>query len=279
MSITIISSKKKLLNFNLTELWEYRDLILILVKRDFTSFYKQTILGPLWFFIQPLISSLTYFFIFNKVAGISTNNVNPILFYMSGIIAWEYFSNCLIMTSNTFLSNANLFGKVYFPRFIVPLSIVISNLARFFIQLIMFFVIFLYVSTIGEISYSINIYSLIGIPLLILQMAIFSIGIGMIISSLTIKYRDLKFLINFGTQLLMYGSAIVYPLSIVPDKYKIYILINPMTGIIACFRQFTIGGDFIGFEMIIQSIVITIITFALGLFIFSIVEQNFIDSI
>ncbi len=279
MGITIISSKKKLLNFNLTELWEYRDLILILVKRDFTSFYKQTILGPLWFFIQPLISSLTYFFIFNKVAGISTNNVNPILFYMSGIIAWEYFSNCLIMTSNTFLSNANLFGKVYFPRFIVPLSIVISNLARFFIQLIMFFVIFLYVSTIGEISYSINIYSLIGIPLLILQMAIFSIGIGMIISSLTIKYRDLKFLINFGTQLLMYGSAIVYPLSIVPDKYKIYILINPMTGIIACFRQFTIGGDFIGFEMIIQSIVITIITFALGLFIFSIVEQNFIDSI
>ena len=275
----VITPNRRWLELNFSEIYEYRDLIWLFVKRDFTTFYKQTILGPLWFFIQPLISTIVFTIIFNKIGNISTNEVPPVLFYMSGIIAWNYFSTCLSSTASTFLDNVGIFGKVYFPRIVIPLSKVISGLAKFFVQMIMFFGFYLYYYLKGNNNIDPSLNTLILIPIMILQMAVLGQGIGMVISSLTTKYRDLSFLVTFGTQLLMYASPIVYPLSIVPENYKKIILANPMTPIIEGFRQAFIGKGSLEFNMLLYSIFFSIIIFLVGLIIFNRVEKTFIDTI
>jgi len=275
----IITSQRGLFEIHVVDIWNYRDLLWLFVKRDFTTFYKQTILGPLWFFVQPLLSTLIFSFIFNRIANIPTDEIPPYLFYMSGIIAWNYFSGCLTSTSGTFTTNAGLFGKVYFPRIIVPLSQVVSGLAKFFVQLIMFLGLYFYYIIVGNGHINPSLNSLLLIPILIIQMGLLGQGLGMIISSLTTKYRDLKYLVSFGTQLLMYATPIVYPLSVVPEKYRIFIIANPMTPVIEGFRQAFIGKGHLEFNMLIYSIIFTLITFILGLLIFNKVEQSFIDTV
>jgi len=275
----VITPNRGWFELHLTEVWKYRDLLGILIKRDFSTFYKQTILGPLWFFIQPLISTVVFSFIFNRVAGIPTDSLPPILFYMSGIIAWNYFSGCLISTSGTFKANAGLFGKVYFPRIIVPLSIVISGLAKLGVQLLLFLGFYFYFIFIRNEQIVPSFQTMLLLPIMIFQMAFLGQGLGMIISSMTIKYRDLSYLINFGTQLLMYASPIVYPLSVVPDQYKNFIIANPMTPIIEGFRQSFVGKGYLDFNMFMYSFSITLIIYFIGLLIFNRVEKNFIDMI
>ena len=276
---TIITPSRGWLELHLDDIWQYRDLLWLFVKRDFTTFYKQTILGPLWFVIQPLLSTIVFTIIFNRIAGIPTDGIPPLLFYMSGIIAWNYFSNCLTSTSGTFTANAGLFGKVYFPRIIVPLSKVISGLSRLAIQIVMFLGFYVYFLIIGNQHISFSFQAFLLMPLMIIQMAMLGQGLGMIISSLTTKYRDLSYLVSFGTQLLMYASPIVYPLSVVPDKYKIYIIANPMTPVIEGFRQAFIGKGQLNLNMLFYSICITLIIFFIGLLIFNKVEKTFIDTI
>ena len=275
----VITPDRGWFELHLDEIWRYRDLLWIFVRRDFTTFYKQTILGPLWFFIQPLISTIVYTIIFSRVAGLPTDEIPPFLFYMSGIIAWNYFSSCLTSTSGTFTANAGLFGKVYFPRIIVPLSTVVSGLFRFGVQLIMFIGFYFYYLYMGNQHINPSFQTLLLIPIMIIQMAMLGQGIGMIISSLTTKYRDLSYLVSFGTQLMMYASPIVYPLSIVPEKYKLYILANPMTPIIEGFRQAFIGKGFLDMNMFLYSIFFTLVTFILGLLVFNKMEKNFIDTV
>ena len=274
----IIDSKRGWFDININEIWEFRDLLIIFIKRDFITIYKQTILGPIWYFLQPLITTIVFTIIFNKVAKLSTNQIPPMLFYMSGIIAWNYFSNCLLQTSSTFTSNAELFSKVYFPRIIVPFSQVISALLRFFVQLVMFFIFYVYFILSGfsiEPAYAILFF----LPIMIIQMAILGKGIGMIVSSLTTKYRDLSHLVTFGTQLLMYASPIVYPLSIVPDNYRYIILANPMTSIIEFFRNAVFNNGNININMILYSLGMTMVIYFIGLLIFNKIEKNFIDTV
>ena len=275
----VITPKRGLFDLQLADLWNYRDLLFLFVKRDFKTFYKQTILGPLWFFIQPLITTLVFTVIFNRVAKIPTDEIPPNLFYMSGIIAWNYFSSCLMLTSSTFTSNAAIFGKVYFPRIIVPLSNVISALTKFLVQLIMFLGFYFYYIATGNDQIAPKFETLIFIPLMIVQMALLGQGLGMIISSMTTKYRDLSYLVSFGTQLLMYASPIVYPLSVVPEKYKILIIANPMTPIIEGFRQAFIGQGSFQISMFFVSLSITIAIFLVGILIFNKVEKSFIDTV
>ena len=275
----IITPKRGWLELNLSEVWQYRDLLWLFVKRDFTTFYKQTILGPLWFFIQPLISTIVFTIIFNRVAQIPTGELPPILFYMSGIIAWNYFSGCFTSTSSTFTVNASLFDKVYFPRIIIPLSKVVSGLAKFGIQLIMFMGFYFYHYYIGNNQINPSFLTLLLIPIMIIQMALLGQGLGMIVSSLTTKYRDLSHLVSFGVQLLMYASPIVYPLSVVPERYKYIIIANPMTPIIEGFRQGFIGKGQLDYNIYIYSICLTLIIFFLGLLIFNKVEKSFIDTV
>ena len=274
----IITPKRGLFELHFSEIWKYRDLLYLFIKRDFTTFYKQTILGPLWFIIQPFISTIIFSFIFNRVAKIPTDEIPPYLFYLSGIIAWNYFSDCLTTTSNTFTSNVNIFGKVYFPRIIIPLSKVISGLIKFFIQFMLFLGLYIYYVFLGNQTMAPSFY-LIIVPLLIFQMALLGQGIGMIISSLTTKYRDLSYMLNFGIQLLMYASPIVYPLSIVPEKYRLIIISNPMTPIIEIFRNALLGTGKIDLFMLFQSLFTTFILFIVGLLIFNRVEKSFIDTV
>jgi len=214
-----ISAKRKLIDFNFYEVWRYRDLLMLFVKRDIVTVYKQTILGPLWYLIEPLFTSLIFTLIFNNVANITTGNVPPFLFNLAGITIWNYFKVCFTSTSNTFSANAGIFGKVYFPRIIVPLSIVISNLFRFTIQLFVFAGFYIYYYNQGAII-SLNSYIYL-LPIMILIMALLGLGFGMIISALVTKYRDLKILIGFGLQLLMYVSAVMYPVSFFIEKLQI----------------------------------------------------------
>ncbi len=273
-----ISAKNRLFDLNLKEIWGYKDLIYLFVNRDVTTFYKQTILGPLWFFIQPLITTIVFSLIFNKIAKLSTGDVPPYLFYLSGIIAWNYFSDCLIATSDTFISNASIYSKVYFPRLISPLSKIISNLIKLIVQLILFYCLFFYYffdeSSVISISKSILL-----LPLIIFQMALLGLAIGMIVSSLTTKYRDLRFLISFSIQLLMYATPIAYPISEIPEKYKYIILYNPMTSIITGFRHSLLGNGYFDLTLFYYSITTTVILFFIGLLFFNRIEKTFIDTV
>tara|TARA_B100001758_G_C18323318_1_gene564471 strand:+ start:374 stop:1219 length:846 start_codon:yes stop_codon:yes gene_type:complete len=275
----IITPERGWFSLNFSEIFHYKDLLWLFVKRDFTTFYKQTILGPLWFFVQPLISTIVFSIIFNKVANIPTDKIPPYIFYLSGIVAWNYFSLCLNSTSSTFTSNTSLFSKIYFPRIIIPLSKVISGLARFFVQLTLLIAFLLYYILMGNSFIDPSLSTISLIPILVIQMALLGQGIGMIISSLTTKYRDLSHLVVFGTQLLMYASPIVYPLSIVPEQYKNIIYYNPMTSIIEGFRLAFVGDGEFTFSIFLYSLSITIILFIFGILIFNRVEKRFIDTV
>lgn len=273
----IIEPQTSLLDLNLKDVWRYRDLLWLLVKRDFVSFYKQTILGPLWFFIQPLFTTIIFTFIFGNLAGLSTDGLPQPLFYMAGITAWNYFADCLTKTSTVFRDNANIFGKVYFPRLIMPLSIVVSNLVRFGVQMLLFFMMMAYYAYTGG-SFAPNAYVLL-FPVLVLQMALLGLGLGLVITALTTKYRDLAFLISFGVQLMMYATTVIYPLSAAPANYKWLIELNPMTGIIEAFRFGFLGQGELTFSSFGYSVVITLIALVLGVIIFNKTEKTFVDTV
>ncbi|RYZ44703.1 MAG: ABC transporter permease, partial [Sphingobacteriales bacterium] len=260
--------------------WRYRDLLALFVRRDFVSFYKQTVLGPLWFFIQPLFTMIVYTFVFGNLANISTDGLPKPLFYLCGITAWNYFSDCLIKTSTVFRDNANIFGKVYFPRLIMPLSIVVSNLARFGVQLILLFGMMGYYMIQG---YELHVTSaLLLFPLLIILMAALGLSLGLIITALTTKYRDLAFLVSFGVQLLMYATTVIYPLSEATEKFPDYawiIEINPMTGIIETFRYALLGQGSFTVAGLAYSAVASIVLFFCSILVFNKVEKNFVDTI
>lgn len=274
---TVITPKKNIFRFNLKELWEYRDLVLIFVKRDLTAQYKQTVLGPIWFFIQPIITTIVFTVIFGKVANLPTDGLPKPLFYLNGIIIWNYFSSSLTITSGTFISNQHLFKKVYFPRMTVPLSQVISGLARFGIQFGMFLII-LAVYFLRDPGFSMNFYALLT-PLLLLQMAVLGLGAGMIISSLTTRYRDFQFLVGFGTQLWMYATPIVYPLSMVPQKYQFLYALNPVVPVIQFFKYGFLGAGTIDWQMYVISVGVTLLIFCIGLLSFNSVEKTFVDRV
>ena len=274
----VISPKRSLLDINLKEIWRYRDLIMLFVRRDFVSQYKQTILGPIWLFIQPLFTTLTFFFVFNQIAKIPTDNIDPILFYLSGITLWNYFSDCFNKTSNTFVANAGIFGKVYFPRLATPISIVFSNLIKLGIQVLLFLAIMGYQIIFKGAEVNINLHILI-LPFLIILMAVMGLGLGIIFSALTTKYRDLSFLLTFGIQLLMYATPIIYPLSYTGGKLHTIISMNPLTPIMECFRYafFSIGTfDWSGLAF---TSIFSFGVMFIGIIIFNQVEKSFMDTV
>lgn len=273
----VIEPQTSLLDLNLKDVWRYRDLLWLLVKRDFVSFYKQTILGPLWFFIQPLFTTIIFTFIFGNLAGISTDGLPQPLFYMAGITAWNYFADCLTKTSTVFRDNANIFGKVYFPRLIMPLSIVVSNLVRFGVQMLLFFLMMGYYAFTTA-SFHLTWAALL-FPVLVLLMALLGLGLGLIITALTTKYRDLAFLITFGVQLMMYATTVIYPLSATPAKYHNLIMLNPMTGIIEAFRAGFLGQGALTTHTLGYSIIFTLVALFLGVIIFNKTEKTFVDTV
>ena len=273
----ILKPKSGWFELNLFELFKYIDLITLFIKRDFVTYYKQTILGPLWYIIQPLVNTLVFTIIFGKLAKIPTDNLPPFLFYMAGTVAWGYFATCLTLTSNTFVSNKDIFGKVYFPRLTVPIANVIIALLQFLIQLVIF-LLFLGFYIWQGLNLNIGI-SILYLPLIVIQMAILSLGVGIFISSLTAKYRDLTFAMTFLVQIWMYATPVVYPLSLIPEKYRIFAVLNPMTSIVESFRGVLLGTTSIQLIHIIVSITITIIIFILGIILFSKIEKNFVDTV
>lgn len=273
----VIEPKNSLLDFHLDDLWRYRDLLWLLVKRDFVSFYKQTILGPLWFFIQPLFTTLIYSFVFGNLAGLSTDGLPQALFYMAGITAWNYFAECLTKTSTVFRDNAAIFGKVYFPRLIMPLSIVISNLVRFGVQFLLFVGMMVFFALHGA-EFSPN-FAILLFPVLVVLMALLGLGLGLLITAMTTKYRDLAFLVTFGVQLLMYATTVIYPLSAAPEQYRIWIEFNPMTGIIEAFRFGFLGSGNFSFELLGYSTLFTLVVLGLGVVVFNKTEKTFVDTV
>lgn len=276
-----ISSKHKLIDFNLREIWYYRDLLVLFVKRDIVTVYKQTILGPLWYVIQPLFTSIIFTLIFNNLGQIQTGSVPPFLFNLAGITAWNYFKECLTGTSNTFAKNQNIFGKVYFPRVIMPMSVTISNLLKFGIQLSIFFGFYIYFFF-NESSISLN-GKLLLFPVYVLMMALLGLGLGMIISSMTTKYRDLTVLVSFGVQLLMYISAVPYPVSEAKLKFPKYVVpfveYNPLTQIVEGFRYILLNNGTFSWNGFFYTLVISVVIFLLGLIIFNKTEKSFIDTV
>ncbi|MGZ3921248.1 MAG: ABC transporter permease [Bacteroidia bacterium] len=274
----IIKPKNKWYQLDLASVWRYRDLLMLLVRRDFVSVYKQTILGPIWFFIQPVITTLTFTVIFGNLAKISTDSVPPILFYLAGITLWTYFSDCLTKTSNTFVANAGVFGKVYFPRLVVPISVLISNLIKLGIQVLLFFIVWIYYLN-SDKSIAPQWSLLWLFPILILLMAGLGLGFGILISSLTTKYRDFTFLIGFGVQLMMYASPIVYPISIVSEKYKYWIMLNPISSIIESFKYIFLGSGYFSWSALGYSAVFMVILLAISVTVFNTVEKTFMDTV
>ena len=273
----VIKPKTGWFDVHLGELYRYRDLIYMFVKRDYVTFYKQTILGPLWYIIQPLVNTLVFTIIFGKVARISTDGTPPFLFYMAGTVSWGYFATCLNSTSNTFVKNAGIFGKVYFPRLTVPVANVIIGLLQFGIQFVIFLGFLLYFLWQGaEVQPNTLIFTL---PLLLLQMAVMGLGFGILISSLTTKYRDLTFAMTFVVQLWMYATPVVYPLSIVPGKYRLFAALNPMTSIVECFRAAFLGTSSIEPIHVAMSVTTTLLVFGAGVIMFSRIEKTFMDTV
>tara|TARA_B110000046_G_C13017391_1_gene409479 strand:+ start:188 stop:1051 length:864 start_codon:yes stop_codon:yes gene_type:complete len=273
----VIGPKKAILSVDLKSIWDYRDLLGLFVKRDFVSVYKQTILGPIWFLVQPILTTITFTIIFGNVAKIPTDGMPKILFYMSGITLWTYFADCVNKTSTIFVANQGLFAKVYFPRLIVPISIIVNNLFKLIIQLIMYTIFWLYYFSNGaNIMIDSTIYL---IPVILLLTGLLGLSFGLIISSLTTKYRDFTFLISFGIQLLMYASPIVYPLSVVPEKYKWIIMLNPISSLIELFKFTTLGSGHIDISYLIYSVTFTLVALTLGILVFNKVEKTFIDTV
>ncbi|RYY06202.1 MAG: ABC transporter permease [Sphingobacteriaceae bacterium] len=272
-----IKPQNSAFDLHLSDVWKYRDLLGLLVRRDFVSFYKQTILGPIWFFVQPLVTTIMFTFVFGNLAKISTDSLPPPLFYMAGITAWNYFADCLTKTSTVFKDNADIFGKVYFPRLIMPLSIVLSNLVRFGVQFMLFIIVMVYYAFQGAAFHPTWAISL--FPLVVILMAAMGLGAGMIISAMTTKYRDLAFLLAFGVQLLMYATTIIYPLSSAPAKYKVFIAANPMTPLIETFRYGFLGTGSFSWTSLGYSALMTVLFLLFGTIIFNKVEKSFVDTV
>lgn len=272
-----IKPKKKLLDVDLKDIWRYRDLYYMYVKRDIITVYKQTILGPLWFLIQPILTTIMYMFVFGGLAGISTDGIPQPLFYMSGILLWNYFNSAFMVSSNVFTANASVFGKVYFPRLVVPLSGITSNLIKFGIQLILFIAIYLYYYIQG-VNLTIN-WTIILFPILILMIALHAMSWGLIISALTTKYRDLTQLVTFGIQLFMYVTPVIYPLSAAPEKYRMLISFNPLTSIFETFKYSCMGSGSLDWIGLGYSFIVLLITLFLSIIIFNRVERNFMDTV
>ncbi|KQO20445.1 ABC transporter permease [Flavobacterium sp. Leaf82] len=275
-----ITPKNKFFSLNLKEVWQYRDLLFLFVKRDVITVYKQTVLGPLWYLIQPLFTSVTFTIIFNNVAGIDTGTVPPFLFNLAGITVWSYFTACLSGTSDTFKANAAIFGKVYFPRIITPLSVVISNLIKFGIQFLIFIAFYIFYYFSGS-KLTINI-SLLFFPVLIAFMGILGLGLGMLISSLVTKYRDFTYLVSFGIQLLMYLSAVMYPMELIKKKLPEFgwlVEYNPLAYIIETARYMLLDIGEISFLGLIYTLSITIAVFFIGVLFFNKTEKSFIDTV
>ena len=271
-----IESKHSLFDLNLKEVWRYNDLVYMFVKRDFVSSFKQTILGPIWFFINPIFTTIVYIVVFGNIAKLSTDGAPKILFYLAGITLWNYFSTCLNGTSNVFTSNAAIFGKVYFPRLVMPISIVFSNLMRFGVQMVLFLIAFLYYLTKGEVQPN---WWILATPFLILLMAMFALGVGMIFSSMTTKYRDLQMLLGFGVSLYMYATPVIYPVSALPKAIQPYVAWNPLTGIFECFKYGWLGvGEFNPTMLAISSLIILLLL-AIGTITFNKVEKSFMDTV
>lgn len=273
----IIKPKRNLFDINLKQVYEYKDLLLLFVKRDVITVYKQTILGPIWFFVQPILTMVIYVFVFGNVAKISTDSIPQPLFYLSGIVMWNYFADCFNQTANTFTQNANIFGKVFFPRLIIPLSKVISSLIKYLIQFSLFLVLFFYYyfnSSVIQPSLLIFI-----VPTLLLLMAGLGLGFGLIFSSLTTKYKDLKFLIQFGVQLLMYATPIIYPLSTIPQKYQFWVKLNPIAHIVETFKTAFLGSGQFSVNGLIYASIFTLMTLIIGVLIFNKTEQKFMDTV
>lgn len=270
-----IKPHDSLFDLRLGEIWRYRDLLVLFVRRDFVAKYKQTILGPLWFFIQPLFQTAVLAVVFGGMAKLSTDGIPPILFYLAGVTAWNYFSNCLRTTSTTFTANASLFGKVYFPRAITPLSVIVSNLIQFAIGLFLFLLIYAHYLVKGyPIKPNTTLFLL---PLLVVLMGFMGLGLGMLVSALTTKYRDLQYLVEFGVQLLMYATPVILPLSAISTKYRAFMLLNPMTGIIETFKYSFFGTGTYSWELLGYSAGFTFGAFLLGLAVFNYTEKNFMD--
>ena len=274
----VIEPRGSLFRLNLKELWKYRDLLEMYIKRDIVTFYKQTILGPLWFFIQPVFTTIVFMFVFGGLAGIPTDGIPQPLFYLSGICLWNYFSDSLTKTSDTFFANQNVFGKVYFPRLVVPLSVTISGLLKMLIQFILFVGVYFYFISKGS-AVGINVYALL-FPVLIFVLAGLGLGFGIIISSMTTKYRDLKFLLAFAIQLWMYFTPVIYPLSVMEGNYKKYMWLiqaNPLTAVLETFKYGFLGKGTFSWFALGYSVSFTIVLLIIGTWIFNRVERSFMD--
>ena len=275
--ITVIQAQGNSFDLKVGELWAYRDLILLFVKRDFVVQYKQTILGPLWHIIQPLLTTLMFTIVFGKIAKLSTDGIPPFLFYMSGVVIWTYFSSVFTEVSGTFISNAQTFGKIYFPRLVIPISVLISKLVSFAIQF-SFFLILLFFFVAKGAPIEPNWWILIT-PILLLMMGSFALGGGVIITAMTTRYRDLMVLIAFGVQLLMYLTPVIYPLSSLPEKWQFWASLNPIAPIIETFRYAYLGQGIVNIAMLATSAVIIFITLLLGVVMFNRVERTFMDTV
>ncbi|CAA6830202.1 MAG: O-antigen export system, permease protein [uncultured Aureispira sp.] len=275
----VIKPHKGLLDVDLKELWDYRDLLFMFVKRDIVTVYKQTVLGPLWFIVQPVLTMLMFMVVFGTIAKIEVGTVPPPLFYLAGIIIWTYFSDCFIQTSDTFTTNANIFGKVYFPRLIMPLSKVVSGLVKFFIQLVLFLIVYLYYGfSLGSVPFQFSLIWL--LPILVILMAGLGLGFGLIFSAMTTKYRDLKFLLQFGVQLLMYATPVIYPASNLPDgTLKQLMFYNPLSHIVESFKRIFLGEGMLTVEGLIYASVVTFAVLILGILIFNRTERSFVDTV
>ena len=276
----IIQNKSSLFRLDLHEVWRYRDLLRMYVKRDIITFYKQTILGPMWFFIQPIMTTIMFMFVFGGIAGISTDGVPQAVFYLAGLVCWNYFADCLTKCSDTFNANQQIFGKVYFSRLIVPFSIVISNMVKMGIQLVLFLVVYAYYFIVLG-TFEIN-WTIVLFPVLLLMLASLGLGFGLVISSLTTKYRDLRFLITFGVQLWMYATPVIYPLSVMKQNYpdKIWVIVaNPLTAIIETFKYGFTGVGVFEWNYLLYSFVMSIAVLLLGIIVFNRVQKNFMDVI
>jgi len=272
----IIDSKSSFFDLRLKELWHYRDLLFLFVKRVIVTFYKQTILGPLWFFIQPLLTTITFTVIFGNVAQLSTDGAPKLIFYMAGITLWNYFSNCLTTVSGVFNANAGIFGKVYFPRLIMPLTIVVSNLMKFGVQFLLFICFVVYYAVNNEIQP--NSWILLT-PIVILLMAIISMGIGLILSSMTTKYKDLNQLIGFGIQLFMYATPVIYPSSAFPENFKWVLVCNPFGGLFEYMRYAYMGIGSFNLSAFVYPIIFSIVVLMIGILVFNKTQKTFMDTV
>ncbi|MBS1625091.1 MAG: ABC transporter permease [Bacteroidetes bacterium] len=273
----VIKPETGIFNIDFRELWQYKDLLAIFIRRELLAVYKQTILGPVWFFIQPLLTTMVYAVVYGGIANLGTDGKPRLLFYLSGTVLWAYFAECLISTSSTFTANAAVFGKVYFPRVLLPLAKIVSTLVKVGIQMILLAVAYVAYIAVGQYSFSVNIYIL-TLPLLLLIMANLGLGTGMIVTSLTIKYRDLQYLVAFGVQLLMFAAPVIYPLSRFQGKLLILLKLNPVTAVIETFRAAVLGGT-VDWQMLAYSFGVSFVMLVVGFIIFNKAEKTFIDTV